>query len=45
MRAINWFEISVSDLDRATRFYQDVLGTSLKREELFGMNLAAVPPR
>jgi predicted enzyme related to lactoylglutathione lyase len=30
--AINWFEIPTTDLDRASRFYTEVLGVSLKRE-------------
>jgi predicted enzyme related to lactoylglutathione lyase len=42
-RAVNWFEISVSDLDRATRFYERLLGTALKREEFQGMTLALFP--
>ena len=29
---INWFEIPTSDLERASRFYEVVLGASLKRE-------------
>jgi predicted enzyme related to lactoylglutathione lyase len=29
---INWFEIPTTDLDRASRFYEVVLATSLKRE-------------
>ena len=29
---INWFEIPTTDLSRASRFYELVLGTSLKRE-------------
>jgi predicted enzyme related to lactoylglutathione lyase len=28
--AVTWFEIPSSDLDRATRFYEDVLGIQLK---------------
>lgn len=32
--AINWFEIPVRDLDRATRFYEAMLGKKLKRETL-----------
>jgi len=27
---INWFEIPTTDLERASRFYQDVLGATLK---------------
>ena len=33
--AINWFEIPTTDLDRATRFYERILGVTLKRE-IFG---------
>jgi predicted enzyme related to lactoylglutathione lyase len=33
--AINWFEIPAHDLDRATLFYETVLGVALKRE-IFG---------
>ena len=33
--AINWFEIPAKDMDRATRFWETVLGRSLKRE-IFG---------
>jgi predicted enzyme related to lactoylglutathione lyase len=32
--AINWFEIPTTDLDRASRFYESLLGISLKREQL-----------
>jgi hypothetical protein len=41
--AINWFEIFVSDLERAGRFYQTVLAVELRREELAGMTLAVFP--
>ncbi len=41
--AASWFEISVNDLDRATRFYEKVLDAKLKREEFFGMSLALFP--
>jgi predicted enzyme related to lactoylglutathione lyase len=30
--AINWFEIPCEDLDRATTFYEKVLGTKMDRE-------------
>lgn len=39
--AINWFEIPVRDLDRAQRFYETLLATSLRRE-LIGDNALAV---
>jgi predicted enzyme related to lactoylglutathione lyase len=40
MNAINWFEISVVNLDRATRFYGDVLGSPLRREVFGGTPIA-----
>jgi predicted enzyme related to lactoylglutathione lyase len=30
--AVHWFEIFVSDIDRAVRFYEDVLQVQLRRE-------------
>lgn len=41
--AINWFEIPVSDLDRATRFYESILDTRLQRETMDGVELAMFP--
>jgi predicted enzyme related to lactoylglutathione lyase len=32
--AITWFEIPSKDLDRATRFYEDVLGVKLKPDAM-----------
>ena len=32
--AINWFEIPVRDLDRAMRFYEQLLGRPLRREPM-----------
>ena len=37
--ALNWFEIFVADLDRATRFYEEVLSLSLRREDDGGMSI------
>jgi predicted enzyme related to lactoylglutathione lyase len=37
MSVINWFEIPVGDIDRAARFYESVLGTTLKREDFAGV--------
>ncbi len=39
--AINWFEIPVRDMDRAQRFYETLLGTTLRREQI-GPNALAV---
>jgi hypothetical protein len=38
--AINWFEIPVTEMSRAVKFYEDVLGTSLKRENFLGVSHA-----
>jgi hypothetical protein len=34
MNLVNWFEIPVHDLDRAKRFYENVLGVELSRQEM-----------
>lgn len=39
--ALNWFEIPVRDLDRASAFYERLLKTSLRREQM-GPNALAV---
>jgi predicted enzyme related to lactoylglutathione lyase len=31
---IDWFEIPVTDLDRAQTFYETLLGTSMRREAM-----------
>ncbi len=41
--AINWFEISTANLDRAQRFYETVLGRKLRREPM-GPSQGAVFP-
>ena len=41
--AINWFEIGVSDLDRAAGFYQRTLGIDLRRENFAGLPIAVFP--
>ncbi|MCC6998667.1 MAG: VOC family protein [Deltaproteobacteria bacterium] len=38
--AINWFEIPVTDLPRAMRCYEALLGVSLKREVFAGVDQA-----
>jgi hypothetical protein len=40
---INWFEIPAVDLDRASRFWEAVLGTTLKRESAPGSEMAIFP--
>jgi predicted enzyme related to lactoylglutathione lyase len=39
--AVTWFEIPVTDMDRAVRFYEGVLAIKLKRE-VFGGNDHAI---
>lgn len=41
--AINWFEIPVSDLARATSFYEDFLQVTLKQESMNGIDMAIFP--
>jgi len=41
--AVNWFEIFVTDLDRARRFYQVMLGVELRREEFSGKQMDIFP--
>ena len=36
---INWFEIPTTDLDRASRFYEAVLGSTFKREHFDGTGM------
>jgi predicted enzyme related to lactoylglutathione lyase len=43
MNAINWFEIPAQDIDRAQRFYERLLGTSLRRETMGPQTLAVFP--
>ena len=42
-RLINWFEIPVTDLDRACRFYEATFAITLKVEEMCGMRMAVFP--
>lgn len=41
--AIHWFEIFVKDMDRAIRFYERVLGATLRRETFGGLPNAIFP--
>jgi predicted enzyme related to lactoylglutathione lyase len=41
--AISWFEIPVSDLDRASAFYGKVVGQPLVREQMGPQDLAVFP--
>jgi predicted enzyme related to lactoylglutathione lyase len=41
--AVNWFELPSADLDRATRFYETVLGVPLARESMGPVKMAVFP--
>jgi predicted enzyme related to lactoylglutathione lyase len=41
--ALTWFEIPATDLHRATRFYETVLGRPLKSETMGASTLAVFP--
>src|SRR5258706_16337089 len=41
--AINWFELFVNDLDRATRFYETALAIQLRKEDFGGTPMALFP--
>ena len=39
-RLISWFELPSKDINRAVKFYNDVLGTNLQIIDFGGMNMA-----
>lgn len=41
--ALNWFEIPVIDIERAQRFYEALLGTPMRREQMGEHTLALFP--
>ncbi|MBS1512322.1 MAG: VOC family protein [Bacteroidetes bacterium] len=41
--ALNWFEISVSDINRASKFYETIFGITLNQQEMMGMKMAFFP--
>ena len=41
--AINWFEIPVKNLDKAKKFYETILGTTMQPMEAMGMKSAFFP--
>lgn len=41
--ALNWFEISVTDISRATKFYETIFGIALQQAEMMGMKMAFFP--
>jgi hypothetical protein len=41
--AINWFEIAVNDIARATKFYEKILEVKMAPMEMMGMKMAMFP--
>lgn len=41
--AINWFEISVNDIERATKFYETILDIKTTSFEMMGMKMVMFP--
>ena len=40
---LNWFEISVSDIARATKFYETIFSVKMEQMEMMGMKMAMFP--
>jgi uncharacterized protein len=41
--SLNWFEISVTDINRAKKFYETIFGIQLQEQEMMGMKMAFFP--
>src|SRR5258708_859843 len=41
--ALNWFEIEVADIKRATKFYETIFGIEMTPMEMMGMKMALFP--
>lgn len=41
--ALNWFEISVSDMARAKKFYETIFSIEMPEQEMMGMLMAFFP--
>lgn len=41
--SINWFEISVSDINRAKKFYETIFGIKMEQQNMMGMEMAFFP--
>jgi predicted enzyme related to lactoylglutathione lyase len=40
---LNWFEIAVNDISRATKFYENVFDVKLEQTDMMGMKMAFFP--
>ena len=41
--SLNWFEISVKDIKRAKKFYENIFGIKMEQMEMMGMKMAFFP--
>jgi predicted enzyme related to lactoylglutathione lyase len=41
--SLNWFEISVKDIKRATKFYESIFGIKMEQQSMMGMEMAFFP--
>jgi predicted enzyme related to lactoylglutathione lyase len=41
--ALNWFEISVNDIARAKKFYEEIFSIEMQESEMMGMKMAMFP--
>lgn len=41
--ALNWFEISATDINRAKKFYETIFGITMETSEMMGMKMASFP--
>jgi len=41
--ALNWFEVSVTDIDRAKKFYESVFNIKMETMDMMGMKMAMFP--
>jgi uncharacterized protein len=41
--ALNWFEISVTDIARAKKFYEEIFSVKMEEMEMMGMKMAMFP--
>lgn len=43
VNTLNWFEISVSDIARAKKFYEEIFSIEMAESEMMGMKMAFFP--
>lgn len=43
VNALNWFEISVNDIARATKFYESIFDIKMEQMDMMGMKMAMFP--